>query len=160
MTNLLLLDKSLSVFDIDVDIELSELSRLEFVGKQDIQFFVGASLALGKSEKGPDEEDERRSRPEEPSLSFPIQCSGVQEVRVDGAASDVGDIVSDSSKTYTLVSETGCGCLANNGIADWSDSEVVDEEPQKHHNGLCIVGSHTVRVCGADGTGCGEDDGE
>lgn len=157
---LLLLDKSLSVFGIHVDVEFFELPRLDLIGKQNVQLFIGASLALRKSEEGPKKEYQRCSSPEERSLAFPVQCSAIQEVGIDGAASDVGDIVCDSSETDTLISETSCRGLANNGIADWSDGEVVDQEPQEHHSSLCVVASYAGSIYGADGTGSHEYDGE
>ena len=46
----------------------------------------------------------------------------------------------------------------NNGIADGSNGEVVDEEPHEHHDGLCVIAAYTFGVCGTDGTGCGEDE--
>jgi hypothetical protein len=157
---LLLLNKSFSILGINVDIELPELAGLDFIRKQHVQLFIGTILALGKSEESPDKEEKRSTCPEESSLALQVQCGGVQQVRVDSTTDDVSDIVCNSGKTDTLVAQAGCGCFADDGVADGSDGEVVDEKPHEHHDCLCIVAGDTCSVCGADGTGCAEDDGK
>lgn len=73
-------------------VALESLVR-QFGSEHEIQFLVGSPLGLRHSEKGPNQRQESRDKPEIPSLAFPIPCCGIHHVRFNNISDDLRNVI-------------------------------------------------------------------
>ena len=119
--------------------------------EQDVELFVRSILALWQPKESPQEKHKTRACPEERRLPLPIPSVGVNHVRLNHVADDLTQIIGNAGDADRFVAQAHCTHLGDYGVADWSDREIVAQEPQHDECRLDVTGraagSCTGRYC-------------
>lgn len=79
---------------------LRELPGRHSPDKQDIQLFVRAVFDFRQTEVAPDENEERGTAPEKPTLAAPVPFDWANHVGIQELRDNVDNLVRDSRKHY------------------------------------------------------------
>lgn len=153
------------VSDDTVSGELVDLGGLEapsgnLVFEEQVEFTVRAALGLRQTEVAVKGGETSRNTPEDTGLGTPVPGGGRKHAGDDDTADDVHNLVGNTGKHDGLLSETGRGDLADEGVADGSEggvvSEVEDDEERTdgEDRGLGADPSETTDDEEHDGHGC------
>jgi len=123
----------------DIKPRVAELARGDSPLEQDVHLGVGASLWLRQTEEDPDDAESAAAGPEEGALGGPAPSVGFGRQLVGGedVDHDAADVVEVSGEHDGLGLEAGGGHLCDEGVADGTNGEVVDECEEKKHGADC-----------------------
>lgn len=104
-------------------------------------------LCFRKTEICPDHKKRASTGPNKGGLSLEIELGGVDEIGLGSADDNRGQIVADTSKRYSLASETDRRHLRDDGIADGTCSGKANQNRAHDDAGLnvCACGAGTDR---------------
>ena len=136
-------------------LELVNNGSLEFscgnpVLEKDIELAVRSSLRLGETEVGPDNTEKTGSAPEVTRLGSPVPGSRVEHVRVEDTDNDTTNVVQVSGEDNSLGSQSGRAHLGNEGVANGTNGNVVDESEDNEKGSNSPSGTRRLLDCAED----------
>ena len=136
-----------------IDLKLTEFTRLRLLLEQDVQLHVREAHGFGEPEPTPRQAHQCCAGEEEARLALPVPGGRVQHARRDDVGDDADDIVRDAREDDGFHAQTRRGDFGNEDVADRADGEVIcerqddDERSQRPGRAVCFF-EYADYACG------------
>lgn len=129
MQQLNIFGQILAPVNISIHFITCKLPRFNARCKKNVQLFKRLVLSFRKPEPGPNKKDKSPKAPEKPRLAAPVSYSGVQHIRVNNIAYNLGDVINDPANADAFISQTSRRYFADDGVTYGADSYIINKLP-------------------------------
>jgi hypothetical protein len=133
-----------------IDLEVSELSRLCFLSEENVKFHISEAFGLREAVVTPYEAQKGGHGPEKAGLALPVPSCWIEHFRSNGVGSQANEIVGNSGNGHCLDPETGGGNLGYEGVAHLfqlvSAMIIATSQPKETLTGPSVVSNMNART--------------